>query len=629
MTCGLTGLVDADAIDFERLREKYRVEREKRLRAERTEQYVRPVDDFADSYESDPHLPVTPRDPICEDLDVAILGGGWTGLLAGYQLKQRGVQTFRHIEHGGDFGGVWYWNRYPGIQCDNESYCYLPLLEETGFMPSKRFADGDEIQGYCRQVAAKYGFNDKALFHTRITALQWDASVQRWRIETNRGDEIMARHVIMAGGLMNMPKLPGIPGIHEFTGKSFHSARWDYDYTGGAYGKPDLDKLADKRVAIIGTGATAVQAVPYLAAHARHLYVLQRTPSTVDERPNPPTDPDWASSLAPGWQSARQANFHRGAQEFFLPEDQDFVCDLWTEISRHLHAQLAAEGWPQLSAAELSARREAIDFQVMERLRARVDALVEHHETADKLKPWFRFPCKRPLSNNDYYPSFNRPNVTLIDVSATQGVERMTPTGFVADGQEYEVDCMIFASGFEVSSELERRWGIPVIEGRDGLSIYKHWQEGPQTLHGIMTHQFPNMFFTGYIQGGLNASTTEQFNRQTEHIAYIVDECLRRGVQSAEPTRAAQDAYVKHFLDVEADTSALIRECTPSYYSNEGDAKPKWLLLRGYGLGWDAFMKLLEDWREKGDLEGLDLTKRSLNRSEEPGKLNLADSRTC
>jgi cyclohexanone monooxygenase len=621
MTCELTPLKPAEEIDIPVLREKYRQEREKRLRPELTEQYVRPVDDFANAYEVDPHMPVSPREVIDEELDVAILGGGWTGLLAGYHLRRSGVHGFRHIEHGGDFGGVWYWNRYPGIQCDNESYCYLPLLEETGFMPSKRFADGDEIQGYCRLIGKKYGFYESALFHTRVTGLRWDGGLNRWRIETDRGDAIRARHVIMAGGLMNMPKLPGIPGIRDFAGKTFHSARWDYEYTGGAYGNPALDKLADKRVAIVGTGATAIQAVPHLARHASHLYVLQRTPSTVDERPNPPTDPEWVKSLKPGWQKERQANFHRGAQEVFLPGDPDYVCDLWTEISRHLQAELAAEGWPELPMAELAAKREAIDYRVMERLRDRVAALVDDPETAAKLKPWFRFPCKRPLSNNEYYASFNRPNVTLIDVSETQGVERMTERGFVANGEEYEVDCMIFASGFEVSSELERRWGIPVVEGRDGTSIYHHWDEGPETLHGIMTHKFPNMYFTGYIQGGLNASTTEQFNRQVEHIAYIVEACLTRGVEAAEPTREAQDAYIRHFREIEVDTSALIRECTPSYYSNEGDATPKWLLLRGYGHGWNAFMKLLAAWRETGDLAGLSLTRSSFtagSRQSEP-----------
>jgi cation diffusion facilitator CzcD-associated flavoprotein CzcO len=607
MTCEPTDTPPAESIDIPALRAKYRQERDKRMLREHGGQYVRPTGDFARTYEVDPHMPVAPREALNEELDVAILGGGWTGLLAGFHLHQAGVENFRHIEHGGDFGGVWYWNRYPGIQCDNESYCYLPLLEETGFMPSKRFADGWEIQGYCRQIGERYGFCDRALFHTRVTSLRWDDGAGRWLIETNRGDAIRARHFIMAGGLMNMPKLPGIPGIETFTGKMFHSARWDYDYTGGAYGNPVLDRLRDKRVAIIGTGATAIQAVPHLAQYAKRLFVLQRTPSIVDERPNPPTDPAWAASLKPGWQGERQANFHRGAQENFFPGEPDLVCDFWTEISRNLNAELEAEGWPELSIEEIFARREVIDYQVMERKRRRIDALVDDPATAQALKPWFRFPCKRPLSSDTYYPTFNSDNVTLLDVADTQGVERITPMGFVVDGVEYAVDCLIFASGFEVSSELERRWGIDIVEGREGVSIYDHWRRGPETLHGIMTRGFPNMYFTGYIQGGLNSSTTEQFNRQTEHIAYIVDEAIRRGVSVVEPTKAAQNDYVRHFREIEIDTSPIFADCTPSYYNNEGEKDPPWLLLRGYGHGWDAFTRMLANWRAKGDLEGLAL----------------------
>ena len=605
MRCPPSQFRPASELDIPALRARYRHERDKRMRRDHGEQYVRPVDDFATAYETDPHLPLLPREPLAEDLDIVILGGGWTGLLAGFHLTRAGVTSFRHIDHAGDFGGVWYWNRYPGIQCDNESYCYLPLLEETGFMPSKRFADGEEIQGYCHLIGERYGFYDKALFHTLITALRWNDDDRRWHIETNRGDALRVRHVVMAGGPLNMPKLPGIPGIRDYRGKMFHTSRWDYAYTGGAYGQPVLDKLTDKRVAIVGTGASAIQAVPYLGRYAQHLYVLQRTPSTVGDRPNPPTDSAWVKSLKPGWQKQRQANFHRGAMETFLPGEEDLVCDMWTEISRNLDAQLESEGRPELSLEEIMARREIVDHQLMDHLRSRIDSLVEDPATAEILKPWFRFPCKRPLSNEEYYPTFNRPNVTLIDVSETQGVERLTGKGFVADGREYEVDCIIFASGFEVSSDLPRRWGIRTVEGRRGVSIYEHWEKGPQSLHGIMTRDFPNMYFTGYIQGGLNASTTEQFNRQAEHIAYIIAQTLARGASVVEPSQEAQDAYVRHFEEIEPDLSELLAECTPSYYNNEGEEDARWILLRPYGHGWEAFQKLLADWRDEGSMEGL------------------------
>jgi cation diffusion facilitator CzcD-associated flavoprotein CzcO len=596
-----------DNVDIAELQAKYLRERDKRLRPEGQTQYARPVGGAAGSFADDPHMPMRVRAPLAEDIDVIILGAGWGGLMAAYHLTQAGVTNFRNVDTAGDFGGVWYWNRYPGIQCDNESYCYLPLLEEMGFLPSKKFADGWEIYEYCKSIAQRFGFADRALFHTLINKLRWDENIKRWHVGTNRGDDIRARFVILACGVLNMPKLPRIPGIDQFKGKIFHTARWDYGYTGGSYRKPVLDKLADKRVAIVGTGATAIQAVPHLGKYAKQLYVVQRTPSSVDERPNPPTDPEWVQSLQPGWQKERQENFHHAAIEGLRPGEPDLICDIWTEISRNLAAELEAEGWPQLTPEQIAARREAIDYGVMERLRRRVDEVVNDKETAEALKPYYRFLCKRPLSSDEFYPTFGRPNVKLIDVSDTKGVERITESGFVAQGKEYEVDCIIFASGFEVTSDLNRRWGIDVVHGREGRSIYDHWADGPKTLHGTMTHGFPNQFYVGYIQGGINASVTEQFGKQGYHIAYVISEALKRGVAAVETSKEAQDAYVRHFEDIEIDLSGFLRQCPPSYFNNEGEEKPKWALFRGYGHGWSAFQKLLQDWREKGELQGLSL----------------------
>ena len=596
-------------VDIAALREKYRHERDKRLQEDGEKQYVHIAGELQDFYATDPYLPVQVRAPLNEELDVAILGAGFGGILAAYHLIQAGVTNFRHIDHAGDFGGVWYWNRYPGVQCDNDAYCYLPLLEETGYMPSKKFADGAEIYQYCRLIARKFDFADRALFHTMITSLRWDDTIKHWSVSTNRGDEIRARCVVMACGVMNMPKLPGIHGIDQFQGKMFHTSRWDYAYTGGSTENTLLDKLVNKRVAIIGTGATAIQAVPYLAKYSKQLYVLQRTPSSVDERPNPPTDPEWIKTLKPGWQAERQANFHRAAMEFPKPGEPDLICDIWTEISRNLSAQLAAEGWPELTPEQFTARREIVDYQVMERLRQRVDAIVKDPQIAEALKPYYRAGCKRPLSSNSYYDTFNQPNVTLIDVSNTKGVERITAKGFIANGIEHAVDCIIFASGFEVTSDLERRWGIDVVAGRNGESIYAHWRSGPKTLHGTMTHGFPNQFYIGYYQGGLNASVPEQFRKQAQHIAYIIGEARKRGIAAVEPTQQAQDAYIKHFNAVAIDMSAFQRECTPSYYTNEGQEKAPWALLRPYGPGWNAFLKLLQDWREQGDMAGLEQRK--------------------
>jgi len=602
-----------EEIDIPAIKEKYQQERDRRIRKEGQEQYVQPVDDFADNYEADPYTPVTPRDPVSEEIDVAVLGGGWSGISAGVHMRRSGISSFRHIDHAGDFGGVWYWNRYPGLQCDNDAYCYLPQLEEMGFMPTRKFTEGYEIREYAQSIAKKYELYESALFHTMVESLRWDESIKRWRITTRQGDDIRARFVIMANGLLNIPKLPGIPGIHDFKGHMFHTARWDYDYTGGEEKNPVLDKLADKRVALVGTGATAIQLVPYFGKYAKQFYLLQRTPSCVDSRRNSETDPEWVKTLKPGWQAERRANFHRGANERLMKGEKDLITDIWTEVNRNLSAELEEQGWPELTDEEFAQRFEEMDFRVMERLRNRVDDIVEDKDTAEMLKPYYRYQCKRPTSNDEYYQTFNLPNVELIDVSETQGVERLTENGFVANGVEYEVDCLMFASGYEVTSDLDRRWGIPVFEGRNGVSMYENWDGGYKTLHGMMTHGFPNLFTTGYYQGGLNSTLTLNFEEQVKHMAYIVKEVLDRGALAVDVDLKAQDAWIKHMRETEVDKTEWIASCTPSYFNNEGkpdvdengNEKYRFYLGELYGPGWDAFINLLEDWRAKGDLEGL------------------------
>ena len=252
----------SDDIDLRALREKYRLEAEKRRRPEGHGQYQEVVGEFEEYFNSDPWSPPPPRAPIADEIDVVILGGGFAGLNVAGRLKGAGVRHIRIIDRAGDFGGTWYWNRYPGIQCDVESYTYLPLLEELGYMPKDRYAYGLEIFEYCQQIGRHFGLYEHALFGTVVDALRWDSSINRWRIGTKQGDHIRARFVVMAVGPLNRPKLPGVPGLKDFKGHSFHTTLWDYDYTGGDWKNPVLDKLVDKKVAIIGTGATGIQCVP-------------------------------------------------------------------------------------------------------------------------------------------------------------------------------------------------------------------------------------------------------------------------------------------------------------------------------------------------------------------------------
>ena len=605
MTCEATN--PPTDIDIPALRDKYRQERDKRLRSDGQDQYIRTEGEFASQFEGDPHTPVVAREAISEDLDVAVFGTGWSGVLAGYKLQQAGVRSFRHIDLAGDFGGCWYWNRFPGLQCDNDAYTYLPLLEETGFMPSKKYTDGFEIMDYIQRIAKDRDFYKGALFHTLVTGVHWDEDIRRWRISTNRGDNLRARFIIVGLGPLNRPKLPGIPGIHDFEGRMFHTARWEYDYTGGSHRDPVLDKLADKRVAIVGTGATAIQVVPFLGKYAKQVYVVQRTPSPVDDRFNPPTDPEWVKSLQPGWQRKRQANFQRGTNAAYRPGEVDLICDFWTELSRNVQARMESMGWPKLSTKEFLTLREEEDYKMMERLRRRIDSIVTDKETAESLKPYYRFMCKRPASSFNYYQTFNLPNVKLLDVSSTQGLERMTKTGIVANGTEYEVDCVIFASGFEVSSELSRRWGVGTVLGRGGQSLYDHWVDGYRTFHGMSTHGFPNMFFVQFTQGALNASIPATFEQQGNHIAYIISEGLKRGATVMECTEQAQDDWVKTVREVAFDNSEFERECTPGYFFNEGEQKRRAFLGEPYAPGFAAFEKLLQAWRDRGDMQGFNV----------------------
>ena len=611
-TCGPTD-TPAD-IDIDALREKYAQERAKRLRPEGADQYLELEGEFAEFYEIDPYTTVTARDPIVENAEVVILGGGFAGLLAGAYLKKAGVQGIRVIEMAGDFGGVWYWNRFPGIQCDNDAYCYIPMLEELGFMPSKKFADGAEIFQHCRNMGKHFGLYDGALFSTQVRELHWDDSAKRWRISTDRGDEIGARFVVMAQGSYNRPKLPGIPGIKEFRdagGHVFHSARWDYDYTGGD-ADGGLEKLADKRVALVGTGATGIQLVPHLGRDAKELFVFQRTPSSVDERANTPTDPHWAAALQPGWQEERKRNFHNWSPFVGVVfGEPDLVCDFWTELGRNLTARIAGSADPTaVTIEQIMAFREEEDYKIMERLRRRIEAIVDDPDTAESLKPYYRFMCKRPCSSEQYLATFNRPNVTLVDVAESKGVERLTSRGIVANGIEYDVDCVIFASGFEISTEISRRYAIDRIVGRDGLSLFEYWKDRYQTLHGMTSRGFPNQFFMGFIQGGVSANTTAMFEQQAQHIAYIVAEAQNRGATMVEPSKDGQDAWVATVRELAIDNSAFELSCTPGYYNNEGRGGAVGngsFLGDFYSPGFYAFDELIAQWRAKGDLDGLEL----------------------
>jgi cation diffusion facilitator CzcD-associated flavoprotein CzcO len=597
-----TTAASPESFDADALRQRYREERDKRLRDDGNAQYIEVAGRF-EHYLEDPYVePGFRREPLTDEVEVAVVGGGFGGLLAGVRLRQLGVESIRMIDPAGDFGGTWYWNRYPGIACDIESYTYLPLLEEMEYVPKEKYSCGREILEHSQAIGRRFELYRDACFRTRVEKLSWDDATARWTIETNHGDRMRAKFVVLATGPLNRPKLPGIAGIETFRGHSFHASRWDYDYTGGD-SEGGLAGLRGKRVGIIGTGATSVQIVPHVGEWAGHLYVFQRTPSSIDVKNNPPTDPSWAASLPRGWHQQRMDNFNNLVSG--IPQSEDLVHDGWTDIITNLLLGMQKSDSPDLSPEGIQRAVEIADFEKMESIRARVDQVVKDPKTAEALKPWYRQFCKRPCFHNEYLETFNRPNVTLVDTSG-KGVERITPEGVVVGGEEYALDCLIFATGFEVGTDYCRRAGMQIY-GRDARSLSDYWAEGVRSLHGMHVDGYPNCFLMTNSQAGFTASFPHMLNEQARHLAWIVRRAKDEGLEAVEASVDAVEGWVERCIEKAGAGVEFFENCTPGYYNNEGRLSERSVQngFYGGGTGSPEFISILESWRADGKLAGL------------------------
>lgn len=579
-------------LNLEFAREKYRRERDRRIRPDGATQYRRAAGEFG-YYAKDPYTEWTDRAPRADRVEVLVVGAGLGGLLTASRLKEAGIESLRLMDEAGDVGGTWYWNRYPGVRCDIESYVYMPLLEEVGTMPSERYAPGEEIRLHAVAIARHYELYADALFHTRATRLEWDERSDEWLVETDRGDRFRARFVVTSSGTLTQPKLPGIPGIESFRGHTFHTSRWDYGYTGGS-ADGNLTGLANKRVAVVGTGATGLQIIPHLGKDADQLVVFQRTPSTVDVRDNRPTDPKWVESLRPGWQRERMENFL--AVLAGEPVETSLVDDGWTATTTLQRQILSGAVDSSLDPVEREIRDELADLATMNRLRARVEEEVIDSATAEALKPWYRYMCKRPGFSDTYLPTFNRPNVTLVDTANAGGITRMTETSVVVGDAAYEVDCVIFATGFEVGISGVMSGTLPVV-GRDGRTLLEAWAQGPRTLHGFSSHGFPNLFHLSAIQNANSVNFAHILLEQAEHIASMIARGREAGARYLEPSEEAEDEWVRTVHESAADNRRFQAECTPGYYNGEGS---RTIAGASYSPGPVAFHRLLRAWRDDG-----------------------------
>jgi cation diffusion facilitator CzcD-associated flavoprotein CzcO len=595
---------DTSAFGLEAIRDKYQRERAKRMTEGRGVIHDLRDERFAE-YLRDPFTPFVEREPITDDVDVAIIGAGMSGVVMGARLREAGVRRIMLIDKAGGIGGTWYWNRYPGVMCDVESYIYMPMLEEMNYVPTTRYAFGDEIRRHLDAIASKYGLVEDALFHTGVETSEWDESSSRWVLRTDRGDEIRAKYLIHAVGILNLMKLPVIPGMEQFKGRTFHSARWDYEYTGGAPEDPRMTQLADRVVGVIGAGASAVQAVPPLAESAKHVYVFQRTPSAIGVRGNQPTGEDFAEQLRPGWQKERMENF--SAVMLGRDVERNLVDDGWTH---HMAKVSNPRFEPGMAPEDIARWVEEFDYSVMEAHRARIAEVVADPAVAEGLKPYYRYLCKRPLFHDEYLVAFNNPNVTLVD--CPPGVVKITEHGAVANGTEFELDLIVYATGFEAElTPFARRAGHPII-GRDGITMEEKWKDGVISLHGMTTRGFPNMFIMP--APGQQAVTTVNFTHLmvlgAEHIAATIGMLEERGVEVFEVTEEAEEAWTETILSTARDTSAFMSACTPSRLNFEGNPSMANPRNGAYGGGYGdffGFQGLLADWRALGDFAGWEL----------------------
>ncbi|MGI9344633.1 MAG: flavin-containing monooxygenase [Gammaproteobacteria bacterium] len=589
--------------DIDKLHQRYQQERDKRIkmRPEGNEQYS-PLTGNS-HYLTDPYItqPMV-REPLSDEVEVAIIGGGFGGLLAGAKLRKAGIENLRIIEKGGDFGGTWYWNRYPGAACDIESFIYMPLLEETGYMPTEKYARAEEILDYARLLARHYNLYQNSCLQTEVNGLNWNAELGRWIVKTDRGDRIKARFVIVSNGVLHVPKLPKIANLEQFAGKHFHTSRWDYNYTGGDI-NGNLHRLKDKTVGIIGTGATAVQSVPHLSEWAKELYVFQRTPSSIDYRQDSPTDQAWAQSLQPGWQQHRMENFNNLVSG--LPEQEDLINDGWTDILHNLIFRFTQqrENSNQQSITELM---QLADFEKMESIRSRVDELVKDPQIAEKLKPWYNQFCKRPCFHNAYLQSFNRANTHLIDTDGA-GVERIEANSVIANGKEYQLDCLIFATGFVVGSNLTGNQPSYNIEGAHGQTLAESWeQKGISSLYGIQVRDFPNLFLLGSVQGGFTANFPHNLAEQSDHCAYIIESMRSNQQSQVQPSEQAEANWVRTIEEKALLREEFLKNCTPGYYNNEGLTHLRTRRQTTYGGGSPEYFSILQAWRKDGRKQGLE-----------------------
>ncbi|KFZ08162.1 hypothetical protein V502_09503 [Pseudogymnoascus sp. VKM F-4520 (FW-2644)] len=569
------------------LQKKYEEERQKRLRPEGMNQYVDFRDPaIGDKLGEDPWVNhdyvATHGSPLKDGgpIKFMIIGGGHSGLLYAVRLLDAGfrAEDIVLVDTAGGFGGTWYWNRYPGLMCDVEAYIYMPLLEETGYMPKHKYSYGAEIRGQCERIAAHYRLQGQ--FCTQVKRQQWD--------------DAKAPFLISAAGALCVPHVPKLPGLQELMAnrKVFHSARWDWEYTGGSQDEPDMVNLKGKKVGIIGTGATAIQIVPELAKWVDHLYVFQRTPTYVGPRNQRETTPeDWKNvAYKKSWQYERQDNFNQFVTNDPVPENM--IGDGWTAPDSHSVAGFIGSPSKLVTADTIEEHITSMyqmDIARAERLRAHIANVVKDESTAQNLQL-----CSRGM----------------------QAGSRV-----IANGTLYDLDVLVLATGFYTSGKDPSPSGqsnAPIV-GRNGVEAMQKWcSQDFGVLFGSCSNGFPNAFFSSFSGGGVSYNLTSAFDIRARFTASIIANAHKRArdmnTLAIEPTKKAEDRYTDEVQKRALWFSAL-GTCTPGWFTGEAEGEfeaqtPQQVAARMRRAAWGSgildFKRMVLEYISNGDMEGID-----------------------
>jgi cyclohexanone monooxygenase len=515
------------------------------------------------------------------DVDVVVVGAGFSGLYLLHKLRGAGFSV-QVIEKADDVGGTWYWNRYPGARCDIESldysYSFDEDLQQEWHWP-ERYSVQPDILRYAQHVAERFDLKRDILLETIVTAARWDDEAGRWTVETDRGGQFRAPWFIMATGCLSEPRDPNIPGKASFEGPTYHTALWPHegvDFTG-------LD------VGVIGTGSSAIQSIPYIAEQARHLTVFQRTPNFSIPAWNGPLDPEEERETKAHYAEFRErARWTTGG--FFLEENENPMSAYPAEaVPEEIERRWKQGGFHVMDVYGDVMTDRACNEAVAEFVRDRIREKVDDAKTAEVLCPKDHpFGSKRLCVDTDYYETYNRENVTLVDLKATP-IETITPAGIKTSAAEYPVDAIVFATGFDAMTGAILKVDI---RGRDGVVLKEKWQEGPRSYLGLMIAGFPNFFtITGPGSPSVLSNMMTSIEQHVEWVSDCIVHLRDRQMARIEAKADAENKWVDHVRETAEQT--LYPEANSWYIGANIPGKPHVFLPYTGGVG--AYRKICDD----------------------------------